>query len=182
MLRFGYRISTDSKVVPSTARHNVLRVSPASQVISRAAVSSARKQRLRHLAADRNRKVGHLLRVGNQPAVVLMCQLLGPKRRQTQRREGLRAGRLVKVGQVSRRQRSPRCFEYQLLLHDRQASGQQGQDGPGGDRRRQRSIQPVHQAAMAGQDPAHVLDPEITLDLRLRQVAESRGGHYREAQ
>ena len=77
-----------------------------------------REQCLGHLTADRYRQVGHLLRVGDQTAVVLMGQLLGAKGRQTQPRDGLGAAGLVEVGQVSGRQRTPRRFENQLLLHD----------------------------------------------------------------
>lgn len=39
VLRCGYRISTDSKVVPSTARHNVFRVSAPSHSIDRTTFS-----------------------------------------------------------------------------------------------------------------------------------------------
>ncbi len=118
VLRCGYRISTDSKVVPSTARHSVLRVWPSSQVMSRAARQQLRKQRLGNLTSNRGGQVGHLLRVGDEAAVVLMCELLGAKRRKVQRGDRLDAPGLVEVGQMTRRQRPARRLEYQLLLHE----------------------------------------------------------------
>ena len=53
VLRCGYRINTDSKVVPSTARHSIFRVSPASHSISRTDVEQLRKQRVGDLIANR---------------------------------------------------------------------------------------------------------------------------------
>ena len=45
-----------------------------------------------------------------------------------------------------------------------------------GDRRRgQQRVQPVHQAAVPGQQVTHVLDAEVALDQRLAEVAEGGG-------
>ena len=62
-----------------------------------------REQRLGDLLANRRRQVGHLPRVGDQPPVVLVRELFGPKRRQAQLRDGGRAARRVEVGQMPRR-------------------------------------------------------------------------------
>ena len=55
------------------------------------------------------------------------------------------------------------------------SSRQQGQDDPGGDGRRQDRVDPVHHAAVAREQRAHVFDSEIPLDLGLHQVAEGAG-------
>ena len=93
--------------------------------------------------AQSRRKVGHLPRIGDQAAVVLMRQLLGAKRRQAQLRDGGRATVLVEVGQVPRRLAGTRLGEDQLLNHDlssighvRAGLGNECQHRPGRDRRR----------------------------------------------
>lgn len=68
--------------------------------------------------ANGRRKVGHLTRIGDQPTVVLVCKLLGPKRRQPQLRDGRRSARRVEIGQVPRRPTRTRLIEHQLGDHD----------------------------------------------------------------
>lgn len=62
------------------------------------------------------------------------------------------------------------------------ASRQQGQHDPAGDRGRQHRVDAVHQAAVAGQQRAHVLDAEVAFDLRLDEVAEHAGDHQHQTQ
>src|SRR4029079_11132417 len=61
----------------------------------------------------RGGQIGHLTRVGDQPAVVLVGQLLAPKRRQPQVRDGRRAAGLVEVSNVPRRHGASRSVENQ---------------------------------------------------------------------
>ncbi len=49
------------------------------------------EQRFRHLLAHRRRQIGHLARVGDQPAVVLVGQLLAAECGQPELRDGVRA-------------------------------------------------------------------------------------------
>ena len=83
-------------------------------------VEQAREQRVGDLFAHRRRQIGHLMRVGDQPAVVLVGQLLAAKRRQPQLRNGRRASGLVEVGEVPRRHGASRSVENQRrgLGHD----------------------------------------------------------------
>jgi drug/metabolite transporter (DMT)-like permease len=61
-------------------------------------------------------------------------------------------------------------------------SGQQREDDPGGDGRRQDRVDAVHQTAVAGQQGAHVLDPEVAFDLGFHQVAERAGDDEHDAE
>ena len=74
-------------------------------------VEQAREQRVGDLFAHRSGQIGHLARVGDQPAVVLVGQLLAPKRRQPQVRNGRGASALVEVGEVPRRHGASRSVE-----------------------------------------------------------------------
>ena len=101
VFRCGYRISTDSNVVPSTARHNVFRVSPASHWMSRAGSSNggniasatvrAPRRAGRSSAADRRSAV----RSTGAPVV---C----PKCGQFHVSDGVDASGFVEVGEMPR--------------------------------------------------------------------------------
>ena len=76
-------------------------------------VEQRREQRVGDLFAHRRGQVGHLVRVGDQPAVVLVGQLLTAKRRQPQVGDGRGAAGLVEVGEVPRRHGASRRIENQ---------------------------------------------------------------------
>jgi len=56
-------------------------------------------------------------------------------------------------------------FGFSPRGSSRRASGQQRQDDPGRDRRREHGVDAVHQATMTGEQRAHVLDAEVAFDL-----------------
>jgi hypothetical protein len=82
-----------------------------------------REQRLGQPAAQRRGQIGHRGRVGGQPAVVLVGQLFGPKRRQAQVGDRLQPAGLVEVGEMPRRHLPARGLEDKFLFHCRPVSG-----------------------------------------------------------
>ncbi len=106
-----------------------------------------REHRFGDQLTDRRGKVGHLARIADQPAVVLVRELLGTKRRQSQLGDDRCATVLVEVGQMPRRPARARLIENQLLGHDLSSIGQirggterlghQREHRPGRDRRRE---------------------------------------------
>ena len=77
-----------------------------------------REQSFGDPVANVGRQVGHLPRVGHQPAVILVGELLGAKSRQAQLGDHRRAPLGVEIRQVPRRATRPRFGEHQLLDHD----------------------------------------------------------------
>ena len=76
-------------------------------------VEQAREQRLGDLLAHRGGQVGHLPRVGDEPAVVLVGQLFAAEFGQAELRDGVAAAGFVEVGEVVRRHRASRRVEDQ---------------------------------------------------------------------
>ena len=76
-------------------------------------VEQAREQRVGDLFAHRGGQIGHLARIGDQPAVVLVGQLLTAKCGQPEFRDGVSTARLVEVGEVAWRHRASRRVENQ---------------------------------------------------------------------
>src|SRR5262249_32678761 len=76
-------------------------------------IEQAREQRVGDLVAHGGGQIGHLTRVGDQPAVVLVGQLFTAKRRKSEVRDGGGAAGRGEGGEVLRRHSASRSVENQ---------------------------------------------------------------------
>ena len=94
--------------------------------------------------ADRGRQVGHRVRVGFEPAVVLPGELVGAERRQAEIGDGSAQRGRRQVGQVGRRYATPRGVENQ------------GQGGHGRSSVPESAAGRTHGVSMSGPDPSTI--------------------------